>query len=271
MTDEPAVHRQLMRLHGFGIMTIILTDQANDRDIVLLALECLEKFKSTMTYRNKVEDSGIEDLVKVLAESEDQQLAAIAKDLLDFWSTLEMSYRIPRVQKLESLDEEDNNNTTTIADHEAMPRRHYHADDFINTQTITFKAAPIRPAFFGPPIRHRPPPPPPPPKPVTPAHVAERSKLDAIIAMAAASAQPVVTPPAVETTSAPSRMEEEPRKRQKTAHVLTAEEEAKKEKRLTKLVGEVVVNAMSKYKDQMEHDTFKRYAKDVGYFFIFTR
>lgn len=56
-----------------------------------------------MTYRNKVEDSGIEDVVKVLADGDDEQLAAIAKDLLDFWSTLEMSYRIPRVQKLDSV------------------------------------------------------------------------------------------------------------------------------------------------------------------------
>lgn len=45
---------------------------------------------------------------------------------------------------------------------------------------------------------------------------------------------------------------------------MTAEELAKKEKRLTKLVGEVVVKSMSKYKEQMEHDTFKRYAKEVG-------
>ncbi|CAK9780083.1 hypothetical protein CC85DRAFT_283658 [Cutaneotrichosporon oleaginosum] len=260
MTDEPAVHRQLMRLHGFGLMTIILTDQAQDRNMVSLALECLEKFKSTMTYRNKVEDSGIEDLVKVLADGEDEQIATIAKDLLAFWSTLEMSYRIPRVQKLESLDEEDNQNTTTIADHDAMPRRHFHVDDFINTQTITFKAAPVRQASFAPPARHRPPPPPPLPKPVVPSHAAERSKLDAIIAMAAASAQPIAAPPPVETPT-PARVEE-PRKRQKTAHNFTPEDEAKKEKRLTKLVGEVVVKSMSKYKDQMDHDTFKRYAKD---------
>lgn len=63
----------------------------------------MEKFKSTMTYRNKVEDSGIEEVVKVLSDGEDEQLATIAKDLLDFWSTLEMSYRIPRVQKIESV------------------------------------------------------------------------------------------------------------------------------------------------------------------------
>lgn len=38
----------------------------------------------------------------------------------------------------------------------------------------------------------------------------------------------------------------------------------KKEKKLTKMVGDVVVRSMSKYKSQMEHDTFKRYAKEVG-------
>lgn len=56
----------------------------------------------------------------------------------------------------------------------------------------------------------------------------------------------------------------EPRKRQKTSHRSAAEDEARKEKRLAKLVGEVVVKSMSKYKEQMEHETFKRYAKEVG-------
>lgn len=43
------------------------------------------------------------------------------------------------------------------------------------------------------------------------------------------------------------------------------DEQAKKDKRLTKLVGDVVVRSMSKYREQMEHDTFKRYAKEVSY------
>lgn len=227
-------------------------------------MESLEKFKSTMTYRNKVEDSGIEEVIKVLRDGEDEQLAAMAKDLLDYWSKLELSYRIPRVKKLDSLDEDDHQNTTTIADFEAMPRRHFHVDDFTNTASITFKAAPVRPAAFGPPVRLVRPPPPPPPKPVAPVQIADRSKLDAIIAMAQqASVATVVPSPAAEVSSS-ARSEEEPRKRQKRSHVMTAEDEAKKEKRLTKLVGEVVVKSMSKYKDQMEHDTFKRYAKEVS-------
>ena len=41
-------------------------------------------------------------------------------------------------------------------------------------------------------------------------------------------------------------------------------DEVKREKRLAKLVGDVVVRSMSKYKDQMDHDTFKRYAREVS-------
>ena len=41
------------------------------------------------------------------------------------------------------------------------------------------------------------------------------------------------------------------------------EKEANKEKRLLKLIGAVVVKCMSKYKDQLDHDQFKKYAKEV--------
>ena len=51
------------------------------------------------------------------------------------------------------------------------------------------------------------------------------------------------------------------RKRQKREP--REDDEAKREKRLAKLVGDVVVRSMSKYKDQMDHDTFKRYAREV--------
>jgi histone-lysine N-methyltransferase SETD2 len=96
----------------------------------------------------------------------------------------------------------------------------------------------------------------------------DRSELDAIIAMAqqvqAAPLTPLPPTP-VSSSSRRSRDESSSRKRQKTSHrPLTAEEERRKEKRLTVLIGEVVVNSMSKYKEQMEHETFKRYAKDVS-------
>lgn len=62
--------------------------------------------KWKLQIRNKVEDSGIEEPVKAIAESGDEQLRSIAKGLLEFWSTLEMSYKIPRKPKIQSVSVE---------------------------------------------------------------------------------------------------------------------------------------------------------------------
>ena len=36
MTEEAYVHRQLMRMHGFSLMSMVLTELVAERDIVLL-------------------------------------------------------------------------------------------------------------------------------------------------------------------------------------------------------------------------------------------
>jgi hypothetical protein len=36
MTGDMTIHRQLMRLHGFGLMKTILTQMADERSVVLL-------------------------------------------------------------------------------------------------------------------------------------------------------------------------------------------------------------------------------------------
>lgn len=36
MTDDGAMHRQLMRMHGFSLMYMVLTELADDKEIVLL-------------------------------------------------------------------------------------------------------------------------------------------------------------------------------------------------------------------------------------------
>jgi hypothetical protein len=64
--------------------------------------------KWKLQVRNKVEDSGIEEPVKKLAESEDEQLRSIAQGLLDYWSTLEISYKIPRKPKIKSVSPRQN-------------------------------------------------------------------------------------------------------------------------------------------------------------------
>ena len=107
-------------------------------------------------------------------------------------------------------------------------------------------------------------------------------KLNAIIALAQQTVAAAATAPAPESPAPSAAAEssrsgsramevEEPRvrveevdRRKRQRRAPPEVNEGKKEKRLTKLVGEVVVRSMSKYKEQMEHDTFKRYAKEVS-------
>jgi histone-lysine N-methyltransferase SETD2 len=246
--------------------------------------------KWKLQIRNKIEDSKVEEPVRALADGEDETISQVAKQLLEYWSTLELSYRIPRVSRIESvstlvfisadiqLDAEDEAGTTTIAEANSYTpiREHRRPEAWENTPSIQLEIAPVRPR--PPPIfaRPRPAPPPPPPAKPTPTHSNDRLKLDAIIALAqqtvaAANNAPAGSPAAsaaAESSRSGSRPvdefnagNDERRKRVKRGHT---EDEERKEKRLTKLVGEVVVRSMSKYKEQMEHDTFKRYAKEVS-------
>ncbi|WWC91926.1 uncharacterized protein L201_006878 [Kwoniella dendrophila CBS 6074] len=298
MTEEPAVQRQLGRMHGFSLMSMVLAELADDREIVLLALESMSKWK--LQIRNKIEDSNIEEPIKRLQESDDEEISKLAKQLLEYWSTLELSYKIPRVNKIAALDAEDEAGTTTIAEADSLsistPRR---PDAWENTTQIQIDVAPIRPRIPIPSFhksRHAHAPPPPPPAVTTPqrptlpiSQSSDRLKLDAIIAMAQQNLQPTPTPtsqfgllpsdsPAAESSRSGSIINDggggdndDRRKKQKRSHYDFSEhddadggetEEQRKEKRLTKLVGGVVVKSMSKYKDQMEHDTFKKYAKE---------
>lgn len=45
MSEDPVVQRQLMRMHGFSLMTMILTDLSQDRNIVLL-VSCRQRILS---------------------------------------------------------------------------------------------------------------------------------------------------------------------------------------------------------------------------------
>ena len=74
--------------------------------------------KWKLQIRNKIEDSNIEEPVKLLCDSPDDIIGGLAKQvchehsvvsqltlrkLLQYWSTLELSYKIPRVSKIASV------------------------------------------------------------------------------------------------------------------------------------------------------------------------
>jgi histone-lysine N-methyltransferase SETD2 len=97
-------------------------------------------------------------------------------------------------------------------------------------------------------------------------HTGSKEKIAAVIAAAKAAAEAEaakVPPPSPPPEEKKEKKERPPRK------IQTAEEkEANKEKRLLKLVGAVVVKCMSKYSKKLDHDQFKKYAKEVGIVFL---
>jgi len=245
------------------------------------ALESMAKWKTTI--RTKIEDSGIEEPVRELRDGDDKELQQLADDLLTYWSTLESPYRIAKKAKIASLDEEDEAQTTTIAESNTGTGVVYRPSSAWEEANHPMPFTP-RPRFQSTP-RPRPPPPPPPQRqPSQPSkaavEAANRSALDAIIAQAqqaalaqaaAAATAAAAASPAAESSrsgsgSAHRAVEDDyERQRKRQRRVLDpAEAERKKEKELKRLVGEVVVRSMTKYKEQMDHDTFKRYAREVS-------
>jgi hypothetical protein len=93
-------------------------------------------------------------------------------------------------------------------------------------------------------------------------HRRSKDEIAAVIAAAKAAAEAEAAkapPPSPPPEEKKTKKERPPRKTQ-----TTEEKEANKEKRLLKLVGAVVVKCMSKYSKQIDHDQFKKYAKEVG-------
>ncbi|KAI9672297.1 MAG: histone methyltransferase set2 [Alyxoria varia] len=94
--DEKILGR-VVRMHGYKILKVVLTSWVDDKDISLQILDVLHKLPRLT--RNKIHDSGIEDSVRTLQEKGDGLVQERAQRILDVWSTLEMGYRIPRIQK----------------------------------------------------------------------------------------------------------------------------------------------------------------------------
>jgi hypothetical protein len=289
-------------MHGFSLMSMVLNDLADDVLLVSTALEAMYQWK--LQEKNKVEDCGIQEPVQRCAESTDPRISGPARKLLEYWSTLVVSYRIARKPVIASLDAEDEATTTTIAEAESAPpssgaerRRPAHWDSE-NAFVSTFNAAPV--VRRGPPMpafaRPRPPPPPPFLKTPSKSAVAERSRLDAIIALAQQNAStPTGTPgprgiadsPSASSPRGSSSMpspaprpveeiweeeerrkkedkerERERRKKQKLqSSSSSSSSSAHDDKRAKKLIGDIVVPCMSKYKQKMDRDQFKRFAQ----------
>ena len=97
----------------------------------------------------------------------------------------------------------------------------------------------------------------------TPTEFPRSSRQSIAAIIAAASAAAAAAAPAPEPLPVPEVNGAKKKVRPPKKHQSKEEKEANKEKRLLKLVGAVVVKCMSKHRHDMDHDMFKKHAKEV--------
>ncbi|OCH90860.1 SET domain-containing protein [Obba rivulosa] len=264
MTEDQAALRQLMRLRGFSVMTNILEDYARDLEITTLAIECMMTWP--LIQRNKVEDSKVDIPVQACAKSENEMLAGLAKKLLDQWETLEYAYRIPKRVKGDGEEEHWETVIVLAGDDAERPQKRRREDELLENVSLGIKPLGYRQSHVTPQSNYNvltaef-------PKPVV--NYAPK-KEDIAATIAAAQKAAMAAKLAAEQEAAAKAADErkakeakEARREQKHRKQSNEEKEANKEKRLLKLVGAVVVKCMSKYQRQMDHDTFKKHAKEL--------
>lgn len=257
ITEDANALRGMLRLRGFSLMHNLLGENEDDINIAKLILESMEKWP--LMNRNKVEDSNIEEPVRRLAASTDVELASIAHLLLNSWSSLSTAYRIPR--RPTRIHDEDGEPIRVIAVTERPEKRVITDDDA--WQVPTFKltkleepqvvSLPPETSMYEPVVA----------QPIVAGP--SRSQLQEIIAQATQAAAQ-----AAETARKEAEEAEKARLATEVAKA-KAKERFKKKKtpksdpgtRLLKLVGEVVVKYMSRYRDLITHDTFKKHAKEL--------
>ncbi|KAG6909160.1 hypothetical protein DXG01_001787 [Tephrocybe rancida] len=301
LTEDQAALRQIMRLRGYSLMTNVLDDHRSDVELIHLALSCMSRWP--LLNRNKVDDSRVIVSARAIAESEDDKNKELAQTaslvlLVAHWEGLPLYNRIPKriIKDGEAtsdptrrfIDEDENEFTYKRAKYghgseinlnrtRYRPKtRPFHRDSIMPSSFI----AQITEAISEPPPQPRPP-----PVEYVPKGAFSRETIRAVVA-AAAEAEAVAAHAAKEAEAAAlakaqakaeakaaakaakaeaAKAENGHRKKVKPPKKVHTEEEreALKEKRMLKLVGAVVVKSMSKHSKAMDHDQFKKHAKEL--------
>ena len=102
ITDAVGVHKALVKLHGFAVMSDVLHEWARDPEIVALALECLTRWP--LLARDKAVDSGVDAAVRRIAAGDAEfdgkadvaHIEGLAQRLAAAWEQLSTTMRIAR-------------------------------------------------------------------------------------------------------------------------------------------------------------------------------
>lgn len=100
LTEDAKTNSQIVRLHGYKTLSLVLRNYPEDDGLTFKILQVLKRWP--LVTRNKIELLQIEDVVKGLVGSKNEEISLLASDLLAEWSKLEMAYRIPKHVEVDS-------------------------------------------------------------------------------------------------------------------------------------------------------------------------
>ncbi|OBZ74746.1 Histone-lysine N-methyltransferase, H3 lysine-36 specific [Grifola frondosa] len=254
ITEDLAALRQIMRLRGFSVMTNVLEDYSSDLEITTLAMECMMTWP--LIQRNKVEDSKINVPVELCAQSENEGL------LLEQWNALEYAYRIPKRLKGDGEDDCTEPIVHLGDDEDPRPLKRSRKEDLIPEVKLDIKPLGLPPSRGKREERR------------SETRISSSNDLLLILwssngkrisrrllrsGRSASAASVAAQTDALENGASTSSRKKSSKHRKQSKE----EKEANKDKRLLKLVGAVVVKCMSKYQKRMNHDVFKKHAKEL--------
>ncbi|KAK0556007.1 histone methyltransferase set2 [Tilletia horrida] len=306
MTEDVSVHKAMVRLHGFVLLSGVMDEWRDEADVVLQVLHCLAKFP--LLKRNKILSTGIDKQVSdLLADNTDDRIRVIGEELLKGWEKLEMEYVIAKreIKEGERSDDtflqtqrlllplEQQNAPANVSDtiREIVASRYYVPMDKPLPRPRTFERYQS--------MEQLPKPPAPPQAPTGPSitdiirqatekaerekiaaleagkkaeedrkraeqEARERKKRKALLKSAGGSSSSSSKRHRSEGGHRHSSSSSRPEKKRRSGEESSSSSSmARLEKKLESQVSELVVNTMSKSKDRLDRDVFKKHAKEL--------
>ncbi|KAJ2784393.1 hypothetical protein GGI15_002259 [Coemansia interrupta] len=99
-THDRRLLKALIGLQGIGILRTWLQDYKDDDVMLIKILQCISHMP--ISTRNTIEESRLEDVVKPLCSYSDENVATMASELVERWSTLRHVFKIPKKSRKES-------------------------------------------------------------------------------------------------------------------------------------------------------------------------
>ncbi|KAE8234606.1 hypothetical protein CF326_g343 [Tilletia indica] len=303
MTEDVNVHKAMVRLHGFVLLSGVMDEWRDEADVVLQVLQCLARFP--LIKRNKVIATGVDKQVRdLIQEGSEERVRTVADELLKGWDQLEMEYVIAK-RELKEGESHDDSFMRTQKLLAPLEEARAPANVSNNLREIVAskyyvpmgKVAP-RPRVFQDDFRRGPPESPKPAPPLTPAgpsiediireatikaererqavadaekHAEEKRKKEEMEARERRKRKALSKSSSGGSSSSKrhrpegssSSRSDKKRRSGEEASSSGSGPNAQLEKKLESLVGELVVNTMSKSKDRLDRDVFKKHAKEL--------